>query len=148
MIYKNEKDALQDIQLMEVLKQNHQEWMIDCLRMNPDFTDWGNGQAMMEYGNWWDGALDVEDVSELFALDELNELAHFYFYIEAPDDLKNTFISPVRLGVQLWILHPRKSTGRGMRLGTIDREEINEVISYLQEGEELIDDHFVGLEFI
>ena len=35
-----------------------------------------------------------------------------------------------------------------MRLGTIDREEINEVISYLQEGEELIDDNFVGLEFI
>lgn len=154
MIYKTKVEALSDERLMTYLKAKDLDWMLECLGMNPTYTDWGNGQEMMEYGDWWDGAIDVEDVSELIPLDELNELAHFYFYIDCPKDVWETVPlvyekqKRVSLGLQLWILHPRKSTGKGMRVQEIERSEVNNVISYLQEAGEMIDDHFAGLEFI
>lgn len=152
MIYKTKVEALSDERLMTYLKAKDLDWMLECLGMNPTYTDWGNGQEMMEYGDWWDGAIDVEGVSELIPLDELNELAHFYFYIDCPEevleDIPLIHGKRVSLGLQLWILHPRKSTGKGMRVQEIERSEVNNVISYLQEAGEMIDDHFAGLEFI
>lgn len=154
MIYKTKAEALSDKRVMAYLKTKDLDWMVECLAMNPTYTDWGNGQEMMEYGDGWDGAIDVEGVSELIPLDELNELAHFYFYIDCPEEvLEDTSLicgkqKRVSLGLQLWILYPRKSTGKGMRVQEIERSEVNGVISYLQEAGEMIDDHFVELEFI
>ena len=108
---------------------------------------------MMEYGDWWNGSLDVYAINELIELDDLNELPYFHFYLEVDEDLLNRSLETevkediVNLGLQMWILHPRKSTGKGMRVLTIQKDEVNEVVNYLRGAEELINERFERLVY-
>lgn len=60
-------------------------WMADLLKLNPSYTCWGPGEDYMHIGqgngHGWD-ASQIYDTWKDFgpwALDELNECAHFYF---------------------------------------------------------------------
>ena len=153
MIYEKYSEVIRIPMLMDYLRKRELDWMLECLEMNPDYTGWGNGKEMMEYGDWWNGSLDVETVDELIELDQLNELPYFYFYLEVDEDLLNHSLRVevkediVRLGLQMWILHPRKCTGRGMRVLRIEKNEVNEVVKYLYEAEELINERFERLSY-
>ena len=66
-----DKEHLEDL--------NAEQWMVDCLKMNPDYPFWGNHEDYMMGGSGWDKPVELESFDELWTLDELNEVVNFYF---------------------------------------------------------------------
>jgi hypothetical protein len=62
------------------------QWMLEPLKLNPNYTGWGPGDdGMKGPGEWWDNAFVVDgwDANRL-TVDELNEIVNFYFKINRP----------------------------------------------------------------
>lgn len=56
------------------------------------------------------------------------------------------FVEPsARVGLQLWILHPRKGCSRGAFIEQIDKEDVPEVINYLKEAQRRNNERFSKL---
>jgi hypothetical protein len=76
---------------------NVQPWMVELLKLNPEYVHWGPGEDYMRYwertkynrDRWsehaWDNGVYKETWKafreEGWDLDELNELVHFYFQL-------------------------------------------------------------------
>ena len=57
-------------------------WKVDALFVNPPYTAWGNDEDYMCDKHAGRGApVELDDVRELWKLDELNELVNFYFFL-------------------------------------------------------------------
>lgn len=67
----------------EAKKLNAEQWQIDCLALNPDYTFWGNYEDYMcdKSGNW-SSPIELDSFGDLWELDDLNEVVNFYFFIE------------------------------------------------------------------
>ena len=62
------------------LKEN--DWKLNALKMNPEYCNWGNYEDYMcSSKSGWDSPVELENIKELWKLDELNELINFYFEI-------------------------------------------------------------------
>jgi len=85
---RNCPDMNDEDDVKELKNLNAEDWMIECLKMNPEYTSWGNGEDYMctkEGG--WSGALEFETIEDgLFELDELNELVNFYFSVNRKNE--------------------------------------------------------------
>ena len=69
--------------LEELEKLNAKEWQIEILKKNPNYNCWGNYEdSMADKNGNWSSPIELNSVSELWGLDELNELVNFYFGIE------------------------------------------------------------------
>jgi len=62
---------------------NAPAWMLDLLGKNPEYNSWGNGEDYMcsGEGKGWGSSQEIASVSELYGLDELNELVNFHFQV-------------------------------------------------------------------
>lgn len=221
------------------------DWKLNMLKKNPEYLSWGNYEDYMcnkEEG--WNRLVELEEVEDLWQLDNFNELVNFYFEIyrkseeckwcegtglnpatkkisddwydfnrdgtrwcdkitqdevdalwnegrlrdfkEKPTaeqvnewerkgfghDLINRMIcikqrakrlgvyghcstcegkgynytdDKVHLGLQMWIIHPRKGASRGVFLKNIEKDEIKKVISYLKEAQKRNNERFLKL---
>lgn len=63
---------------------NPAQWMLDALTLNPEYVHWGPHEDHMARDDQsWASRILVDTWDEFsFPLDELNEVAHFYFSIE------------------------------------------------------------------
>ena len=68
----------------ELKRLNAEPWMVECLTLNPAYTCWGPGEDYMStHDRGWATSQEF-DTWEAFgpwSLDDLNEIAHFYFEI-------------------------------------------------------------------
>ena len=72
----------EDYEKKELENLNAEKWMVDALKMNPDYNSWGNGEDYMETKKTgWNSAIEIESTNDLFELDDLNELVNFHFEI-------------------------------------------------------------------
>lgn len=84
--YPTEKYGFDDL-----TELNADEWMVDALKLNPDYNGWGNGEGYMtEKGNGWGVSSRIDTIEELWELDEFNELVNFYFSISRESEPCNT----------------------------------------------------------
>lgn len=62
------------------------DWMMNALRMNPGYCNWGNHEDyMIKDGHGWDSRQSVASSTEFtWGLDDLNEVVNFYFNITRP----------------------------------------------------------------
>ncbi len=71
-----------EFDLEELDKLEPDTWMVEALKMNPDYNGWGNHEDYMSKdGRGWDSRAFVESVNDLWKLDDLNELVNFYFQL-------------------------------------------------------------------
>lgn len=231
----------------ELGELNAEEWMIECLKKNPDYVWWGNYEDYMCKKDGWDGAIESDSIEEgLWNLDELNELVNYYFEVYRSNieceecensgynkktkqisddwyDFNNTgrrwcdkitqdevdalwknnrlhhdfketptaeevnkwskgrgighdainhwicveqrakrlgvwgycehcegkgriYTEPkAKIGLQLWMLHPRKGCSRGVYIKDIKQEELSTVISHLKEAQKRNNERFAKL---
>lgn len=66
----------------ELNKLNAEPWMVDALKCNPDYVSWGNYEDYMSGGKWWEAPCEIENASDLWELNDLNEVVNFYFEID------------------------------------------------------------------
>lgn len=62
-------------------------WMVEQLKLNPSYVSWGpHEDYMWKKGEDWDTPVIAKSWSEFgpWSLDDLNEVAHFYFSVERP----------------------------------------------------------------
>lgn len=78
----NEHDA-DDIK--ELKKLNTESWMLELLKKNPPYVSWGNYEDCMISDSQWGGSVELEHVSDLWNLDDYNELINFYFQVVRDD---------------------------------------------------------------
>lgn len=65
----------------ELERLNAEPWMVELLKCNPDYPFWGNYEDYMIKDSGWDARAEIESVSDLWELDDLNEVVNFYFEI-------------------------------------------------------------------
>lgn len=65
----------------ELERLNAEPWMVKLLKCNPEYPFWGNYEDYMSGGSGWDKPCELESFSEMWELDELNEVVNFYFEI-------------------------------------------------------------------
>lgn len=71
-----------DWEEIERLGLNKDDWKINALKINPDYCSWGNYEDYMnKKEKSWEDPVELENVNQLWELDELNELVNFYFEI-------------------------------------------------------------------
>lgn len=73
--------------LKELEELNVEQWQIDLLKLNPEYTMWGNYEDyMIKKGSDWDVSCDFESIQDggLFELDDYNECVNFYFEVIRP----------------------------------------------------------------
>ena len=69
----------------DLAELNAQPWMVRLLKLNPDYTCWGpHEDYMSDSGDGWNSRQLPNTWSEFgpWELDDLNELANFYFSVE------------------------------------------------------------------
>lgn len=65
-----------------VKKLNVEDWMLEVLKMNPDYKFWGNHEDYMwKEDNGWNSRVFLESIDDLWSLDDYNELINFYFQL-------------------------------------------------------------------
>lgn len=105
----------------------YEVWQLNALKMNINYPFWGNYEDYMLNGGIWDSPVELNNINELWVLDTYNELINFYF-----DLYKDPNDGQTKLGLQMWVIHPRKGASRGVYLKEIkNEEELNIVINYL-----------------
>jgi hypothetical protein len=74
----------EDIDAEELARLNAEGWMLDLLKLNPHYVYWGPYEDYMcGDGQGWNSRILVNSWAENpFVLDELNEVANFYFEVE------------------------------------------------------------------
>lgn len=67
----------------EVTELRAAPWMLELLKLNPEYAFWGNFEDYMykRDGQGWDSPLEYDSLAEMFELDELNEVVNFYFQV-------------------------------------------------------------------
>lgn len=68
----------------EVQNMNAEQWQLDLLEMNPDYTSWGpHEDYMWKAGQGWDSGQIFEDWKSFgpWQLNDLNECVNFYFSV-------------------------------------------------------------------
>lgn len=70
----------------DMAKMNAEPWMVECLALNPEYVHWGPGDDYMPSpgtDRGWGSSVACATWKEFgpWTLDELNEVAHFYFQI-------------------------------------------------------------------
>lgn len=73
----------------ELSRLNVEPWMIDHLKLNPEYVHWGPGEDYMSTkGESWGASQEVDGWSAFgpWDLDELNECVHFYFELDRPSE--------------------------------------------------------------
>jgi hypothetical protein len=66
----------------EAEKMQAPAWMLDIMSLNPSYPHWGPWEDYMwKEKDGWDSRIIVEDFSQRFPLDKLNEVVNFYFNI-------------------------------------------------------------------
>jgi len=65
---------------------NAEDWQLECLKLNPEYCEWGNGsEYMSDKKEGWDRSIYFEEVKDgLFELDDYNECVNFYFEVYRP----------------------------------------------------------------
>lgn len=68
-------------------KLNAEPWMVDLLKLNPDYVCWGpHEDYMCDKGGGWAAPSFIPSWKEFgWRLDELNECVNFYFEVVRPD---------------------------------------------------------------
>jgi hypothetical protein len=70
----------------EAKKINAEQWQVDLLKLNPDYTHWGNFEDYMSKdGKGWDSRQEVETIHDAWELDDYNECVNFYFTVIRPN---------------------------------------------------------------
>lgn len=58
------------------------DWRVNALKMNPYYCCWGNDEEYMcSSKSGWNSPVELENINQLWELDDLNELINFYFEI-------------------------------------------------------------------
>jgi len=73
----------------ELAKLNIESWMVEQLRLNPNYVFWGpHEDCMWQEGEGWSSRvlLQMWGDFKLFELDDLNEVVNFYFYLWRPSE--------------------------------------------------------------
>lgn len=68
----------------DIVRLNAEPWMVDCLKLNPDYTCWGPGEdSMSTEGQGWSSSVVVPTWEAFgpWSLDDLNECVNFYFEV-------------------------------------------------------------------
>lgn len=66
----------------EVESMQPEDWMLDLLKMNPEYCSWGPGDDYMA-GEGWSSSLEFNNWNEFeFELDSFNEVVNFYFEVD------------------------------------------------------------------
>lgn len=71
----------------ELERLNVEPWMVEHLKLNPEYVHWGPGEDYMSTkGESWEASQEVDSWSAFgpWKLDELNECVHFYFELDRP----------------------------------------------------------------
>lgn len=72
----------EELDIKDLLKLNAEKWQIDLLEKNPEYVWWGNYEDYMSDKNSrWGSPVELNSFSEVWNLDELNELVNFYFEV-------------------------------------------------------------------
>lgn len=70
----------------EAKKLNAEQWQVNLLKLNPDYTHWGNFEDYMwKDGQGWDSCQEVETIHDAWKLDHYNECVNFYFTVIRPN---------------------------------------------------------------
>lgn len=123
---------------LEVLKPK--EWQLEQLKLNPDYCSWGNYEDYMTSHSQWGSPVEIDCFDECWELDELNEMINFYFEISNEDG------GECKLRLQMWFIHPRKGSSRGVIIKEIKESELPDVYSYLIEARNRNFDRFSKIE--
>jgi hypothetical protein len=78
-----------DSDRVHLAQLNVEPWMVEHLKLNPEYVHWGPGEDFMSTkGESWEASQEVTGWSAFgpWALDELNECVHFYFELERPSE--------------------------------------------------------------
>jgi hypothetical protein len=139
---------------------NSQPWQLEVLKLNPDYTSWGVYEDYMsKTGNGWDCAQFFQTWSAFgpWTLDSYNEVVNFYFQTTQPhhqcptccpecDDETVYEPVPAITSLQLWFLHPRKGSSRGVFVESIQESELESILAYLTVAATRNADRFSKLE--
>lgn len=73
----------------ELTRLNVEPWMVDHLKLNPEYVHWGPGEDYMSNrGESWDVSQEVDGWSSFgpWKLDDYNECVNFYFELARPSE--------------------------------------------------------------
>ncbi len=70
----------------ELERLNVAPWMVEYLKLNPDYPHWGPGEDYMagSESNGWSASLEIDGWATFgpWSLDDMNECVHFYFELD------------------------------------------------------------------
>lgn len=78
-------DPTDEDDVTEAARLKAEPWMLDALALNPEYVFWGPDEDYMACGKdaGWRSAVEIASWAEMgFALDDLNEVVHFYFEVD------------------------------------------------------------------
>jgi len=78
---RNYPDMKDKYDVEEIKNMKAEDWMLELLKKNPEYTSWGNYEDYMCNKNGWASPVELESINELWELDEYNEVVNFYFDI-------------------------------------------------------------------
>lgn len=97
---------------------NYTGWQVGCDYMSMDERQgWSQCFSFKNLSGCW-----------LDELDELNELSSWYFFAEFDE------VDTWRLGVQLWLRHPRKGASRGIEIKDLSLQDFKAVLKIIKDG--------------
>lgn len=102
-----------------------EQWQIDLVKANPDYTCWGpHEDYMATRGQGWSDSQVFHSWNAFgpWGLDDLNECVNFYFSV----------LPGPSLCLTLWMLHPRKGCSRGVEISRVEPSEIPSILSWLK----------------
>jgi len=116
----------------EAKKIKAPDWMLEQLKLNPEYVSWGVYEDYMTGGEGWTKAIIVDKWQDLnIGLDELNEVVDFYFEVEKPsrdcDGCESTGYNSKTLELSNNFYSHSSSTGKGWN-SEITQEEMEMLI--------------------
>lgn len=82
--YPEDEFDLNELERLGLTKDN---WMVQTLRLNPEYVNWGNYEDYMcKKDAGWETAAEIESIENLWELDEYNELVNFYFEVTKKEE--------------------------------------------------------------
>ncbi len=149
-------DPNSDYDRFQANRYRAEPWMLAALATNPSYIGWGPGEDYMpapkskaDRGGW-DSSVEVATWGEcgFRDVDDLNVIARFYFFVDRDakpcdacslrgcDRCDEGYVfteERARLGLTLWVLHPRKGASRGVIVREIQQAELGDVYLVLRE---------------
>lgn len=138
---------LDDIQYYrDELDMEIPEWIFNAIKLNPDYCAWGSFEDYMIARGQWNSPVVADNIiGGLWGLDNLNEVVNFYFVAQTNEHIYGD--DEIHMGLQLWVIHPRKGASRGVFIKDIaDEDELKLAIEYLKGARQRNYDRFAGLD--